>query len=139
MSNLVKQESLPVLSAIEAEIVENHMMGKSNREVALALGVETKVVTGILNRDDVRQYLSVAQPEFELARKDRMLSLMNRVIDDRIKKIEEDEDADFSGLSRKDTVDIILAMDGIQKEAEKAKLGSNQNNVYINLVNQLMD
>lgn len=129
---------LPILSTLEQTVVEQYIMGKSKREIATELGLPPKDVTALLNRKDVINYLTVAQREFENARKDRMLALMNRVVDDRIKKIEE-EGGDFSDLTRKDTLDVIALMDQIQKEREKAELGNDKQSIYINLVQQLMD
>jgi len=130
-----------ILSVLEHDIVEQYMLGKSKREIAEGLGVAAPVVTKLLARKDVVDYLTEAHKDLEYARKDKMLAVMGRIVDDRLKAIEEDTENE-SGLaraSRKDTVDILLAMDSIQKEKEKQELGTNKGNVYVQLVQNLMD
>lgn len=130
-----------VLSVLEHEIVEQYMLGKSKREIAEGLGVNLKVVTQLMGRKDITDYLNEAHKDLEYARKDKMLAVMGRIVDDRLKAIEEDEENELglARASRKDTVDILLAMDSIQKEKEKQELGTNKGNVYVQLVNNLME
>jgi len=136
---------LKPLTKIEQEIVSMYSEGISVKDIAIELGVNTPVVKRILNKPEVRQITNDLIMNYGNTLKAEKLRLLGSIVDDKLKEMEEqvDEDGNKTGrladITNKDIVDLLQIMDSMQKEEEKAKLGTNTNNTYIQLLNNIME
>jgi len=136
---------LKPLTTIEQTVVSLYSEGVGVKDIAIEIGVNVPAVRRILNKPEIRKVTNDLIMDYGNALKAEKIRLLSGIINDKIQEVEEqvDEDGNKTGrlsqLTNKDVVDLLSTMDGMQKEQEKADLGSNNNNVYVQLLNNIMD
>jgi rRNA maturation endonuclease Nob1 len=106
--------------------------GVTFKAIALKLDLDIATVKTIRNRPHVRKFISSYLNEASVREKAYREELLAQIVEARLNNLSEDDD--LSSLSNKDTLDIIMALDNIQKEKEKAELGTKDNPV-VNILN----
>lgn len=136
---------LTPLSLVERQIIDMYSSGYSVKSISLDLGCPQSTIKSILNKPQVREIANSLIMDTGLAIKAERFRLLNSIIEDKIKVVEErvDEDGNYTGrpsdLSSRDVVELIKLIDDIGKEKEKKELGTAQGNMYIQLVQGLME
>jgi len=125
-------EGLKVLAPLEKEVAMEVVNGVSMKSIATVLDLDLVTVKMIRNRTHVRKFIKEYMNEITLKHKENREELIAQIIEARMNNLGEGED--LSTLSNKDTLDLILALDNIQKEKEKATLGTETNQV-VNILN----
>jgi len=125
-------EGLKVLSPIEKEVAMEVVNGVSLKSIGVMLDLDLVTVKMIRNRKHVRKFIREYLDDVSTKRKENREELIAQIIEARVNNLGEGED--MSSLSNKDTLDLILALDNIQKEKEKAQLGTKDNQV-VNILN----
>jgi len=125
-------EGLKVLSPIEKEVAMEVVNGLSLKSIGVMLDLDLVTVKMIRNRKHVRKFVREYLDDVSTKRKENREEIIAQIIEARVNNLGEGED--MSSLSNKDTLDLILALDNIQKEKEKAQLGTKDNQV-VNILN----
>jgi len=132
------------LSLIDRQIVDMYSSGCSLKSISLELGCPPSIIKRVLAKPEVRDIVNSLVMDTGVALKAERFRLLNAIIEDKLKVIEEqiDEDGNPTGrlanASNKDIVDLISLVDSIGKEKEKKELGTGTNNIYLQLINGLM-
>lgn len=124
-----ENEDLLILSPIEREVALSVAEGKSVKSIAVMLDIDMALVKIIRNRTHVRKFIKEYVGEVTVKAKERREEVLAQIIEARLNNL--DENMDMSALSNKDTADLIEMLDRIQKEREKAELGSNNQQINI--------
>ena len=126
------------LTLEERAICELSADGRTPKEVADFLNLPLNFVRKTLKKPSVKESITeLVNAQLEMTKEYRM-KVINRIVQDKIKQIEEEFEGDFSKATRKDLVDLIALQDSLLKEREKAELGT-KDDVYINILNQVVD
>jgi len=125
-------EQLKILQPIEKEVAMAVVNGISFKAIATKLDLDLATVKLIRNRKHVREFISDYLKEITIKEKQNREDLIAQIVESRLNNLDENED--MSSLSNKDTLDLIMALDQIQKEREKAELGTKDNQV-VNILN----
>ncbi len=137
----VPQSSLSIkLTPLEREICEYKADLLTNKAIAVAMGVNTATITKILGKSDVQEFVNeliVAKNRASFASKAMRVKLLSDIIEDKLEKMEEDGTR-YADSTKKDVVELVDTIDGILKEQEKSELGTDKNDVYINILNSVM-
>ena len=123
---------LKMLSVVEKDIAMDIINGVTFKAIAMKLDLDVATVKTIRNRTHVRKFISSYLNEASIKEKAYREELLAQIVEARLNNLSEDDD--LSNLSNKDTLDIIVALDNIQKEKEKAELGTKDNPV-VNILN----
>ncbi len=126
-----------LITSLERNVCELYAEGKSLVAISNELGIPENTVSKILKKPECKNLVEEIVMELNAASKIGRVRILNKVIEDKIKKIEENG-GDFSTATKKDLVDLIAIMDNILKEKEKAELGNNESTV-INILQQVLD
>ena len=126
------------LSLVERKIAELKLKAYSPTRISQELEIPETQVKKILNRKAVKEFINKAMSQIKSSIKDELVALHLKIIEDKIKYIEEKHNGDFSKATKKDLPDLVKMLDDILKEEEKAKLGTTQN-VYVNVLNQVLN
>ena len=133
------------LSILDQQIVSLYSDGINVKDIAIELGVSVPSIRRALSKPEVREAANDIIMNMGVSLKAEKLRLINAVVNDKLEKLDEqvDEEGNKPGrladITNKDVFDLISMADGMQKEKEKADLGNSTNNVYISLLNQIMD
>jgi hypothetical protein len=124
------------LTLVERAVCELRADKKSNMYIASYLGISLVDVKRILARNTVKEFLqTLINAQYDLSKEYR-LEIMGKIIDSKIREIEEDMAGDYKGATKKDLVDLIMLQDSLLKEREKKELGTNED-TYITLLQQI--
>lgn len=145
MYELVHSDSplLKPLSVLERTIVDMYSAGHSIKNIALEVGAPISTIKNILNRPEVKEVSNALVLGTGIAMKAERYRLLNAIIEDKLKKLEDNVDEDgnpvgsVSDLTNKDIVDLLNIADNWGKEKEKADLGTDKGNIYVTLLQQL--
>lgn len=136
---------LKPLTVVEQKIVSMYSDGVNIKDIAIEIGVDISAIRRILNKPDIKKITNDLIMSYGNTVKAEKLRIISSIIDDKLKKVEEkvDEEGNHIGrmadITNKDVVDLLQTMDNMQREQEKADLGTTQNNVYVQLLNNIMD
>lgn len=147
MNEVIEYEHklLKPLTLIEKEIVTKYTEGYSVKAISIELGLEQRIIKSILGKPEIREVANEIILGSAQSLKAERIRLLSSIIEDKVKVIEEkvDEDGNSIGrmanLSSKDVVDLVKTIDDMLKEKEKADLGTAGGNVYIQMLQGLMD
>ena len=124
------------INELERNICELYAEGNSIDFIAVDLGLEKRAVISTIKKPHCNKYIKELITELNAASKEGRIRILNRIIEDKIKKVEEDLGGDFASATNKDLPDLIIAMDNMLKEKEKKELGT-QENTTIQILNQI--
>lgn len=124
------------LTLVERAICELRADKKSNAYIASYLGISMINVKRVLGRSVVKEFLqALINAQYDLSKEYR-LEIMGKIIDSKIREIEEDFAGEYKGATKKDLVDLIMLQDSLLREREKKELGTNED-TYITLLQQI--
>jgi hypothetical protein len=125
------------LTSLEYKVCELYAEGASTKIISETLGAPVTTVKAILSRNHVKSVISEMVRDQYLTLKEGRLRVINKIIDDKIRKLEEETDGDMSSATKKDIVDLLVIADSMLKEREKAELGTTQD-TYVQVIQQIM-
>lgn len=124
------------MTTLETQICELYSLGKPTRAIAEELGIGANTVRNTLGKPHIKEFVNdLINAQYNTALEGR-LRIINRIIDDKLERIERDFDGDFANATKKDVVDLMVVSDNMLKERQKKELGTNDN-VYLNIVQQI--
>jgi len=124
------------MTALETNICELYSIGKSTKGIAEELGISPTTVRNTLGKPHIKDFVSELVNAQYASSLEGRLRIVNKIIDAKLEKIEEEYDGDFSKATKKDVVDMLMIADGMLKERQKKELGTSDN-VYLSIVNQI--
>jgi hypothetical protein len=127
------------LTVSEVAMADAYIEGRSVHSIAVEVGMAVDAVQKVLNKKHVKEYVKEQINEHYTALKEGRIRILNRIIEDKLKHLEEQYGGDLSKATGKDVVDLIAIMDNMMKEREKKELGLNEGNTYVTLLNQILD
>jgi len=124
------------MTPLETQICELYSVGKSTKGIAEELGISPSTVRNTLGKPHIKDFVSELVNAQYASSVEGRLRIVNKIIDSKLEKIEEEYDGDFSKATKKDVVDMLMIADGMLKERQKKELGTSDN-VYLSIVNQI--
>ena len=126
------------MTVLESEICELYSIAKSTAAIAESLGISTSTVRTTLAKPHIKDFVAQLVNAQYLTHLEGRLRILNKIIDDKIERIEGEFDGDFSQATKKDIVDLMVVSDTLQKERTKKELGLSDN-IYVQILNQITD
>ena len=120
---------------IEEEILTLYTEGYDREAIAHKLDIPVKVVNRVFSKPDVKKKIEEIVETRELLLREKHTKILDELTDEMIKKA----DGDVTKLIGKgrDILDVIALADKINKEQEKKRLGTSDQNVFVNILQQL--
>jgi len=135
-SPVVSVQPATPMTVMETNICELYSTGMSTKGIAEELGIEPYTVRNVLAKPHIKDFVSeLINAQYTTSIEGR-LRVINKIIDAKLEKIEEEYNGDFSKATKKDVVDLLMIADGMLKERQKKELGTSDN-VYLSIVNQI--
>ncbi len=133
---LVEVKPAVPMTTTETQICELYSSGHSTKSIAETLGIGANTVRNVLSKPHIKDFVNeLINAQYATTLEGR-LRILNRIVDAKLEKIEEDYDGDFSKATKKDIVDLLIIGDNMLKERQKKELGTNDN-IYLNIVQQI--
>lgn len=124
-----ENKDLLILSPIEREVALSVAEGKSFKSIAILLDTDVALVKLIRNRPHVKKFIKEYVGEVTAKSKERREEILAQIIEARLNNLP--DNYDMSAISNKDTAELIEMLDRMQREREKAELGSNNQQINI--------
>jgi hypothetical protein len=124
------------LSGLERKILEGVLIGTPISQLSYSLGIPENHIRTFLVRPKVKEYLKEVREAMIEMDQLMLTDALRRIVSDRISKLE--DPTDFSGLSQKDTLDIIKVFMESNVNTQKAKEASKETNVFTAIYQQVM-
>jgi orotate phosphoribosyltransferase-like protein len=120
---------------LEEKVLELYTKGYSKDLIALELNIPIDEVKKIFRKPKVREKMQEIIEFREVMLKEKHIE----ILDELTEKMLEASEGDITKLLGKgrDILDIIAVTNQIMKEQEKKRLGTNENNVIVQILNQL--
>lgn len=126
--------SLQLFSKTERDLIELALGNMTVETMALRLALPKSTVVQLLARQEVQDHLRMLSESMNQMETMRLKGLCERMIDEKITLAEENDTA----LSKKDILEIVKVYNDILSAERKSKEPKEQENVYINILNQVM-
>ena len=126
-----------IYNELELKILEMYVQGKNKDIIAAELEIPVQEVVKVFKKPKVKEKIQELIEMRELLLKEKHLNLLENITDEMLQKAM--ESGDFSSILNKgrDILDVIGVTNQVTKEIEKKRLGTGQQNVMINILNQL--
>jgi len=125
------------LTLTERYIAELYAKGLSSKKIATVLGLRQQVVSRVLQKPELRNFVTELVNAQYTTIKEGRLRVLNKIIEDKLEALEREYDGDLSSATKKDIVDLIQIVDNMLKEKEKAELGTG-GDTYVNILQQII-
>jgi hypothetical protein len=125
------------LTVTERYICELYSLGHSPKRIASELGMPVSAIRRTLAKPHIASFVKELVNAQYAVMKEGRLRILNKIIEDKLEKLEEEFGDDLSGATKKDIVDLLVIVDNLQKEKEKAELGT-VGDTYVNVINQII-
>jgi len=133
---IVEVKPATPMTTTETQICELYSSGHSTKSIAETLGIGAYTVRNVLSKPHIKDFVNELINAQYASTLEGRLRILNKVVDAKLEKIEEEYDGDFSKATKKDIVDLLVIGDNMLKERQKKELGTNDN-VYLNIVQQI--
>jgi hypothetical protein len=124
------------MTTLETQICELYSIGHSTKSIAESLGIGPNTVRSTLAKPHIKEFVNELINAQYVTTLEGRLRILNKIVDAKLEKIEEEYDGDFSKATKKDIVDLLVIGDNMLKERQKKELGTNDN-IYLNIVQQI--
>lgn len=124
---------------LEEQMIELYTQGLSRQEIALKLDVPIKVVNRTFSKPNIKEKIAEIVELRELMLKEKQTAILEELTDTMVSKARENGDLTSLLNKNRDILDVIYATDKLNKEQEKKRLGTSDQNVMINILNQLAE
>ena len=122
---------------LEEEIIELYTKGITRQDIALKLDVPINIVNRVFNKPNIKEKIAEIVETRELLLKEKQTAVLEEITNKMIEKAKEKGDITKLLNQNRDILDVIAVTDKLNKEQEKKRLGTSENNVIINILNQL--
>jgi len=124
-----------IITPIEEEVLTLYSQGVSKEDVALRLKLPLYEIRKIFNRPKIKDKIKEMIEYRSMMLRERHLNILEGITEQKLKEAE----GDLTSLlgENRDILDIITVADKVTKDREKESLKVQQNNVFINVLEQL--
>jgi len=131
MSNIVK------FSELEEKILELYTKGYTKEAIAIELELPINEINKVFRKPQIKEKMAEIIELRELLLKEKQLGILETITQEMIQ--EAIEKGDFKSLLNKnrDILDVISLTSQVTKEIEKKRLGTSEQNVIVQILNQL--
>ena len=133
LPEVTKQPSALLLQPMEQDVIAFSVQGLSLDDMALRLATPKSVIQAILSRKGVQEELRVAIEAMNDRRLNRINSILDNIVDARLEEYENPSEA-----TKRDLVDILKIQGDLLAAEKKSRKLDTEQNVYINILNQVM-
>lgn len=126
--------SLLTFSKLERDIIELSLEALPPDTIALRLALPKSAVMAILAKPDVQEHLKMLSESMNQLETLRLKGLCERMIDEKISQAEENDEA----LTKRDLLEVMKVYNDILAAERKAKAPKAEENVYVNILNQII-
>lgn len=126
--------SLQLFSKTERDVIELSLESLTVDVIALRLALPKSAVLQILSKPDIQDHLKMLSESMNQMETMRLKGLCERMIDEKVSEAEENNTA----LTKRDILEVIKVYNDILSAERKAKAPKEQENVYINILNQVI-
>ena len=126
---------LKSFSPLERRMIELTTNGDSLDIVSLKVALPVSVVKTFISRKDVRDHIKSLSESLNEMGLLRIKAIYSKMLDARMDEV----DGDMSQLSKKDTLDVIKAYQELIIAERKSMKPETQQNVFVNILNQIME
>jgi len=127
--------SLQLFSKTERDIIELSLNNLTVDTIALRLAMPKSAILQILAKVNIQDHLRMLSESMNQMETMRLKGLCERMIDEKISEAEESDQA----LTKKDILEVVKVYNDILSAERKAKAPKEQENIYINILNQVID
>jgi len=127
--------SLQLFSKTERDIIELSLSNLTVDTIALRLAIPKSAILQILAKVNIQDHLRMLSESMNQMETMRLKGLCERMIDEKISEAEESDQA----LTKKDILEVVKVYNDILSAERKAKAPKEQENIYINILNQVID
>ena len=128
------QPSKLLLQESEQSILEFMLKGLSIEDIALRMGMTTAMVRSIVTRKDMQEELRVMTESLDELRISRLKGILESVIDARLDEVENPGEA-----TKKDLLDVLKVYQDLLSSEKKSRKPTEEQNIYVNILNQVME
>lgn len=132
-TNITKSLEAPKLDPIYLSIANDHLAGKKVDELATIYGVSEDLVTSVIAKKEVEQYITGVLLSRGYAHRAKRLSLIDKVIDGKIQEAEE-----TGVFSKRDLLDWMKFMSEEEKNMRPKEKQGPQVAIQVNNYEKLM-
>jgi hypothetical protein len=125
-------------TALEKQILELSLQGIAVATIAYKVGVPESYIRNYIRNPKVKEYLKEVKVAMNELDQLMLSSTLRKMVGERIEKIEEDEDASYADLSRRDTLDIIRVFSDITTNIAKSQKEEKETSVFANIYQQII-
>ena len=130
LPEVTEQPSRLLLQPIEQQVLELVAQNVQIEDIALRLATPVSVIRSITSKKDFKQELEHLDDLKSL----KLKNILDSIIDARLNEFENPAEA-----TKKDLVDVIKVYGDLLTSDRKARKPEEQQSVYINILNQVMD
>jgi len=135
-------QTLTVLAptTLEKKILENSLQGISVAQTSYLLGVPESSIRTYLRKPQVKEYMKEIKEVVNEIDQMMITGTLRNILGDRVKEIQPDENGNitYSGLTRKDTLDVIKVFSDITNQIAKGSKEEVGDNVFTNIYQQII-
>lgn len=130
LPEVTEQPSRLLLQPIEQQVLELVAQNVQLQDIALRLAVPVTVIRAIMSKKDFQRELE----HIDDLRAHKLKNILEGIIDARLDEVENPAEA-----TKKDLVDVIKVYSDLLSSEKKSRKPEEQQSVYINILNQVME
>jgi len=128
-----------MLTGIEKSIIEHTLQGLAIPTISYKLGVPESYIRNFIRKPKVKDYLKELKEAINELDQLMISSTLRKMVSSRVERIEEDPEADFGDLSKRDTLDIIRVFSDITNNIAKNQKEDKETSVFANIYQQIIN
>jgi len=110
-----------ILSDLERKIVEGLATKKTPKDLSIELGIPRVAINNIIRKEGVSEFIQELVDARNQLMKMYLPDLLMDIIEDKVTKNSEDDEARLADLTRKDVIDVAKQLDSLLKTTSSAK------------------
>lgn len=130
----IADPSLLTFSKTERDIIELSLEALPIDTIALRMALPKSVVMTILAKAEIQEHLKSLSESMNQMETMRLKGLCERMIEEKVSEAEEND----SALTKRDLLEVMKVYNDILAAERKAKAPKAEENIYVNILNQVM-
>lgn len=127
--------SLQLFSKTERDIIELSLGNLTVDTIALRLALPKSTILQLLAKPELQDHLRMLSESMNQMETLRLKGLCERMIDEKISEAEDNDTA----LTKRDILEVVKVYNDILSAERKAKAPKEAENIYVNILNQVME
>ena len=127
-----------VTSSLEKGILEHALQGINISSTAFSLGIPESYIRTYLRKPKVREYLQELKGVMAEIDQLMLTDTLRKIVGSRIEDMEDDDEASYSTLTKKDTLDVIKVFSEMTNNITKGQKEEKETTVFNTIYQQVM-